>query len=306
VAERKRLGRGLNEISHLFVSSERGKKDVAPRLISVPSLSLPPRCLTVMSWVPSVSRSVLISLAFSLAVHRVKVFLVELGGEGTDLGTLLGLSKLSPSIKDYLGKDEHPFLFYHSPSIKLLSFYVNQKDLKELPDHEREILYRALLQEEFSADFILAHMSPQEIEMGPHAIGRVDEMILLVSPNLQGLQIYRLIKKVVQANEGLGFGILFSGFPNQEEARECFHHLSRGVRKFLGVSITNYGILPPLHQLIDARMISVHQDPHRFPIPENIKHLGEKMVRREGFNPYQTNLSFFEKVLGKKPRFYAC
>jgi len=306
VAEKKRLGRGLNEISHLFVSSEKGATKISPRLIPVSSLSMPPRCLAVMSVEPAASRSVLIALAFSLAVHRVRVFLVEMGNEGTDLGTLLGISRLSPSIKDYLAKGEHPFLFYHSPSIKLLSFHLNQKDFKTLPDHEREILYRVLLQEECSADFILVHMSPQELEMDSYTIGIVDELIFLVSPNLHGLQVYRSIKKVVQSNEGIGLGVLFSGFPNQEEALDCFHHLSNGVSKFLGVSIINYGIIPPHNQLIDFRMINVNQDLHRFPIPADIKQIGEKMVRREGLNPYQTNLSFFEKVLCKKNRLGTC
>lgn len=305
MTEKKRLGRGLNEISHLFVSSERGNKK-APPSIPVSNLSMPPRCLTVMSWGSSSSRSILIALAFSLAVHRSRVFLVELGNGGIDLGILLGLSKLSPSIRDYIGNAERPFLFYHSPFIKLLSFCLNQKDFKILPDHEREILYHVLLQEEGSADFILAHMSPQEMEMDPHVIGRVDELILLVSPDLHGLRVYRSIKKMVQSNEGVELGVLFSGFPNQEEALDCFHHLSHGVRKFLGVSMTNYGIIPPQHQLIDSGMVNECQDLQRFPIPADIKQIGKKMVQREGFNPYQIKYSFFEKVLSKKTRLGTC
>ena len=306
MAEKKRLGRGLNEISHLFISAEKEKKDVSPPLVSVPSLSPPPRCLTVMSLEPFASRSVLITLAFSLAFHRAKVFLVELGNEGIDLGTLLGLSKVSPSIKDYLGKEERPFLFYHSPFIKLLSFQLNLKDFKILREHEREILYRVLLQEECSADFVLAYMPQQEMDIDPHVIGKVDELIFLVSPDLNGLQVYRSIKKVVQANEDLGVGILFSGFPNQEEALNSFHHLSVGLRKFLGVSMTYYGIIPPLQQLINSRVININQDLHQFPISDNIKEMGKKMVRREGLNPYKTHFSFFEKVLGKKTRAGVC
>jgi len=303
VVDKKRLGRGLNEISHLFVSSKEEKRSgVGPCLAPQPMVRTP-RSFTVMSLIPYPSGPFLVSLAISLSFHHAKVLLVDFKGQDPDLGTLLGFPKLAPSIQDYLEVEEHPFMVQFSSLIKLLAFHLKGSDLHNLPYHEREILFQVLLQEEFSSDYVLVHIPFPRKKGQSLGLSLVHDLLIFTSPNQSSiLDTYRVIKQVLQTNETLHVGVLFSEPNRGENTMEAFQQLTSGARKFLGASMSYLGILPPLHTIIsqNSKDTGWFSENNRMDsIPETLLRLGERIIKGEGFNPYITPPPFFEKVFSQ-------
>jgi MinD-like ATPase involved in chromosome partitioning or flagellar assembly len=303
VDDKKRLGRGLNEISHLFISQKEEKKSGGIPYAAPHCMVRIPRSFAVLSLIPYPPGPFLVSLAISLAFHRAKVLMVDFKGQAPDLGTLLGFPKLASSIQDYLGEKERPFRVQFSSQINLLAFHLKESDLHSLPYHEREIFLQGLLDEEFASEYLLVHVPIQKTKGQFLGASLVHDLLLFTSPNPNYmLDTYRVIKQVLQANENLHIGVLYSE-PNQgENTVEAFKQLTGATKKFLGASMSYLGVLPPLHQIIRQKSKETGGLSEKKPwdsIPDSLFQLGERIIKGEGFNPFGASTPFFEKVFSQ-------
>ncbi len=191
----------------------------------------------------------------------------------------------------------------YSSLIRLLAFHLDASDLQSLPEHEKEILMEVLMREEFSSDFILINSPFQEESGQSHPFKFVQDLFILAFPNQSSLrETYRVVKQAVQSNHNLRIGIFYSGIEENEGVLKSFRQLAQGTEKFLGVSLTYLGVLPTpvkVTGLESNGKKGVQERIREGWVPDPLIQLGERIMKRGGFNPYMIQTPFFEKMISQ-------
>ncbi|MDX1779144.1 MAG: hypothetical protein R3339_09715, partial [Thermodesulfobacteriota bacterium] len=280
--QKKKMGRGLEDFSHLFLSSpsqksesgEEGLRDTAGSEKSVPS---PARTLCITS-----DKSVLekTSVAVQLAL--------EISGQGKNI-VLFDADFCLPRLR------MPPNLSYHQNSLMNL-LYSNGNRTSASVEHrgitlirvdadisthrilspgERGILQSTFYALEENADVIVVVASPEMKNLMGTFLNVINEVMVIVpQPVVQMINAYAVIKTIYGLQNTARVGVLTSRITSPSQAESVFNKMQQVTDKFLHKSLYNYGYLSEEEQpslLPEQRDLSESVFPSELPVPKAIK-----------------------------------
>ncbi len=246
---RKRLGKTLEDISHLFLSpgGTGGPSDIkhSPETVS----ESPGREGARIWMVISQAREIL-SAFFpgNLGVELARLGQRVLAIETTPLPSLdeiFGTDPLQPSLNQLLDRSDKQLVIEGPAGLNILSFRLSPGELQGFPTDEREILAEVLRKEEAAADLILIHADYSEDLSFMSVLKTSQGLILAACPGTNTPQeIYRILKRLFHVRPRLQVGIILYGGPGGEADSTWREKVDRGVTEFLGKRVQWLGSVP--------------------------------------------------------------
>jgi MinD-like ATPase involved in chromosome partitioning or flagellar assembly len=244
---KRRLGKGIEDISHFFLSPTQPPELTSRRPQNGPATCAPEkthRVIGVTSQTAGVSGFFWSSrLALALSSFGKKVLLVDVGMESDKLVSVLDSSLIRPSLNDLLRQSERAISVEGPGGCRLLGFRMQLEELDQLSLAEREILFQILEMEEDQADIVLLNlqldMSHRDILL---YIQSLDEAVLVVSPE-ELLDSYLVLKALFAIRPELRVDLIEYG-TSQGTYRDGVHRLAFASRGFLQRSPVVLGSVP--------------------------------------------------------------
>jgi flagellar biosynthesis protein FlhG len=249
MSSKKRLGKGLDDISHLFLSGSTAtptynRMSPPARRFGQP-VNLRTKVWLTLSLVPRLpSAFFTANLAVELARSGRQVLVIETAPSPA-LDKVFGIAQIQPSLNDLLEQPQKQIVLDGPMGMKILSFRLCPDELRGFALEEQQILSQILRQEEEKAEQILIHAVYEESPSFEKWVGLGQGVILSVDLNADMvLQTYRVCKYLYHLHPGLRVGLLGFGKQEKEEWAACMNKLSDAVTRFLGKTLEWYGGIP--------------------------------------------------------------
>jgi flagellar biosynthesis protein FlhG len=246
---KKRSGKGVEDISHLFLSGS----VAAPAFnrMSPPArkfgeaVNLRTRVWLTLGLVPRLpSAFFTANLAVEMARCGRQVLVIETSPLPA-LDKVFGIAQIQPSLNDLLEQSQKQIVLDGPMGMKILSFRLCPEELRGFALEEQQILSQILRQEEEKAEQILIHAAYEENPSFEKWANLGQGVILSVNLNAETvLQTYQVVKYLYHLNPGLRIGVLGFGRQNKEGWAACMNKLSEAVTRFLGKTLEWYGVIP--------------------------------------------------------------
>jgi len=249
MSSKKRLGKGLEDISHLFLSgvSSAPSSDRVPTVVQKPANRLMPetRVWLALSMVPRLpSAFFTANLGVELARAGKRVLAIETAPVPS-MDEVLGTEPIHPSLSHLLEQPQKQIAIEGPLGMKLLSFQLRSDELQGYATEEQEILSQVLRKEEEEAELILIHAAYEESGAFRRWVSLVQGVVLTVDLNAETLlQTYQTCKYLYQLQPDLRIGLLVFGNRDKDAAAAGMKRLSDAVLQFLGKSLEWYGMIP--------------------------------------------------------------
>ncbi len=249
--EEKKLGRGLEDFSHVFLSSRVEKIE---RLSGIEgdvgsekeNVVTPARVICITGDRKVRDRPFLtVSLALEIAKQGKKVLVLD---ADFSLPRLCMLMDVPPhgSILNFISKnDGEEIIAEYVNGVKLITLDVDISDLSSLGASKRTSLTRCFRSAEEKADILLVTISTSFIKP-MLAILKASSDIVVITPQQVNdmINAYGVIKTAFQVNQDACIGIVSSGIDAPDQSDVVFEKMQKVVRKFLDKSINHYGYIP--------------------------------------------------------------
>jgi flagellar biosynthesis protein FlhG len=251
--DHRRLGKGLQDVSHLFLSAEESSQ---PSRSEESSSETPdahrgeepfPRVVAVTGDHRCLEKAFLVcNVAVELSRRRRQVRVVDADPSFPDQPFLWGRRP-----GDSLGRlaeqeDGHePQVILEGPlGIKLLSLDIDLRHLKELPEMSRERIWSGLRSFEADAHMILVN-TPASVHENARLIHRLAHQIVVMVPSdpLGMMDAYSVIKSILSTRPHVTLGIVVYQVRMISEAQSIFEQMTRALSEFLNVTVVNLGYL---------------------------------------------------------------
>ncbi len=238
----RRLGRGLEDFSHLFLSPAATNAETGFRN-DVPA---PPPVICIAADGKVRERgSLTLNLALAFARRGKRVLLLDadfshprlwMRTSGTAHGSILGV---------IAGSGNEPPTAECADGIRLVTIDVDVSGLDDLDPTKRASLARWFTTAEEEADIVLAIVSPA-LSSHARAVIRASRDVVVVTPWRRNdmVDAYGLIKTVLQVNGDTRIGIISSGIDDPDLSEEAVGKMQRIVGQFLGKPLHNHGYIP--------------------------------------------------------------
>ncbi len=248
MSSKKRLGKGLEDISHLFLSgvssapsSDRAQPAVQKRAEGSKSETRVWLALSLVPRLPSAFFTA--NLSVELARAGKRVLAIETAPVPS-LDEVLGTAPIHPSLNDLLEQPQKQITVEGPLGMKLLSFQLRSEELQGFATEEQEILSQVFRKEEEDAELILIHAVYEENGAFQRWVSLVQGVVLTVSLNSETLlQTYQTCKYLYQLQPDLRIGLIVFGDQDREAAAAGMKRLSDAVLQFLGKSLEWYGMI---------------------------------------------------------------
>lgn len=247
----KRLGRGLEDFSHLFLSSRSEsskhlsdtKQDVASEREGA---GTPARAICITSHKRVGERAFFtVNLALEIARQGKKVLVFDAEFSLPRLCMLMEVPAHS-SILHFIAKnDEEEMVAEEIDGVRLITLDADISDLRSLSESERTSLIKCFRNAEEEAEIILINTSPGFIHR-MRAILKASSEVIVITPQQvpEMINAYGVIKTIFQVNRDVRVGIVSSRISVPVQAEEVFEKMQRIAKKFLHKSLYNYGYIP--------------------------------------------------------------
>ena len=247
----KKLGRGLEDFSHLFISSPGETKKPLPetRQGSVEhkdGVSAPSRSICILSHRALDERAFLvINLALEIALQGKKVLVFD-GDFSIPRLTMLMRDFTATPLSHFITRNGQGLRdVQETNGVKLISLDVDLSTLSALGQDERRSLMESFNTLEEESDVILTVASPGFMHHMKTLVWAVDEaMVITPQPLAEMINAYGLIKLIFQMRENARVGIVSSSVTSDLQAAMIYEKMKRVVEKFLHKPLYNYGFLP--------------------------------------------------------------
>jgi len=249
MSTKKRLGKGLEDISHLFLSKpspdRTPEREPSPIRVRGDGLMPDARVWMALSLVPQLpSAFFAANLSIELARAGKRVLAVETSS-GSSLDELLGTAPIHPTINDLLEQPEKRIAVEGPCGVKLLSFQLGLESLHGFAPEEKEILSQVLRREEEEAELLLLHAVYDENPVFGQWTGMVQGVVLTVGSDPETLlETYQVCKYLFQLQPDLRIRLNRFESGEKETSAEGLKRLGDAVGHFLGKSIEWYGVIP--------------------------------------------------------------
>lgn len=247
----KRLGRGLEDFSYLFLSSKStreelrpdGTKDVA---YHTKVATIPARTICITSDKKVGERAFLtVNLALEIANQGKRVLVVDADFSLPRLCMLMGVPSQNSILHFIANNGEENIIADGINGVKLITLDADLSDLRSLSESERTSLMRYFVSAEEEADIILVTTSSAFLHHMRAMLRASSEVIVIAPQQLADMiNAYAVIKTVFQVNHCAKVGIISSRILIPDQAEAVFEKVQRIVKKFLDKQICYYGYIP--------------------------------------------------------------
>jgi len=245
----KKLGRGLEDFSHLFLSSKAEKNEPLSgvKQDEVPNIAVAPaRVICITSDRKVGERAFLtVNLALEIAKQGKKVLVFDADFSLPRLCMLMDIPARSSVLHFIAENSEEEFITEGIDGVKLITLDVDISDLRSLGDDELTSLVRCFKSAEVEADIILVTTSSAFIHP-MRAVLKASSEIIVTTPQQvsEMINAYGMIKSIFQVNRDAHVGIVSSKVSDSVQAEAVFEKMQRIVKKFLDKTLQNYGYIP--------------------------------------------------------------
>ncbi|MBI4715506.1 MAG: hypothetical protein HY760_06185 [Nitrospirae bacterium] len=238
----KRLGKGLREISHCFITpaSDGGK--------SPPEARGGTGCRVILildDLHPVYSAALGLSLALNGTSRNHDVLLLDGVGRFPRLSSVLGVSTPGIALSHFQGP-EYPsedWVAHLTPQLRIFLPLFRLQEIQRMKDSQKSAFLRILRGDEARSRMVILRLPPGE---EVRTLGRLPgEIIVLVPEDPAALvRTYHRIKEAVSALGPATVGTVVAGSENPVEAHRTFRKFQEGAARFLGVTTEFLGSLP--------------------------------------------------------------
>jgi len=285
----KRLGRGLEDFSHLFLSSENKehvsgiKKDVVGEKEDA---GTPARPICIISDKGIAERAFLtVNLALDIASQGKKVLVFDADFSLPRLCMLLEMPAHNSTLHLMAEDGGEGIIEEGIDGVKLITLDIDVSDIYTLSESERNSIRRYFKNAEEEAAILLINISPGFMHNMQAILKSVSEIIMITpQPVAEMINAYGIIKNIFQINGDAHVGIVSSSIGVNNQAEAVFEKMQRIVKKFLDKPLYNYGYIPDDREIVTE-------------ISQCI--LGTDNNRREESAIERNHYSFAEKLFAK-------
>jgi MinD-like ATPase involved in chromosome partitioning or flagellar assembly len=247
----KAINKGLDEISHFFLSNrsaEEPKKDVSFNPFNEAVYpKKKKRILPFLSTCSNLPTSFFTcNLGLDLARLGKEVFIIDIEKRQPNVESLFGLKPVALGLSDILYPSENKIFRNVELHLRVLDLRL---DLGSLPSPHRERdkrLVELLSREETLSEWMLINLpkSNTMVLQNTEWVSRINELVIFMDSQTQNLiETYSLIKALYAQKSDL---IIYAGVcdvSTVQEAKAIFDKIQNGVEKFLRKSLKSIGFL---------------------------------------------------------------
>lgn len=266
--EQKRpKGRGLEEVAHLFFSSQgasASEKSIFIEPSGAQGADLTQTSAEVVGLVSLVDEVPVPFLAANLAIELAKlqrrVLMAETSSKTFNTFFALGLQQSYIPIERFLAGETLEVVVCGPSGVRILAFPLNPGRVSLLRSVKSGGLFRRLLREEISNDVLLLNLDlswvPQCADGEPgqdswyskegslRIASEALEILMLIPSDLRGLRTgYRLIKSLFRQNPRSRIGVLLYHQDPEQANGDRFSILAEAAAKFLSKKLYDHGHL---------------------------------------------------------------
>lgn len=255
---KKRLGKGIEDIAHFFISRDPQAETDVPSPLSVEekdSEKKNHRVIGVISQTPGIPGAFwACQLAHGLSDKGKKSLFVDIGSDFETLTSILSPVKIQPSLNELLNQSDKTITFESPDGYQVLSFQMRVRELYQFKAEERDILFQILCREEEESDVMLINIDHSLLESDIATfLKNLHEVVLVVSPD-DLIGAYSMLKALFQARPEMVVRLLGSGSQDADRQNET-EPLITASRQFLGKSPSLLGRLEGAHSLRGIRSL---------------------------------------------------
>ncbi len=247
--EKKRLGRGLDEVSHYFLSTEKPVEQPAPEEEGKEEFS-PAIFITSSNGV--IDKSFLsCNLSIEIARFGQKIAIVDADPSIPTVQFLMGQLSSETSSSGKISAPEKMNYTQESISVnsavkfKLISGGTGFEGKKNLIQKIENPFVENMMKLHNDVDVLLINASNNFVHFSNNILFPVQKVVLLMLPLIKEMVLtYGLVKKIFSINDQAEIGIVINNSAGKEQAEAVFEKLQGVIKKRLNKSIHYCGFLP--------------------------------------------------------------
>jgi flagellar biosynthesis protein FlhG len=308
VKDQRRLGKGLEDVSHLFLSSEERpdthRSDGEPKEDNGQQNAdeLFPRVVVVTGDHRSLEKSFLVcNLAVEFARRRRRVRVVDADLSFPDQPFLWGLRPGDSLTRLAAEEDGHDLqIALQGPlGVKLLSLDIDFRQMRGLPQPVRNRIWKGLRAFETDAQLMLINTPalPNENARLIHRLA--DQTVVLVPSDPLGMiDAYSVIKSILMIKPSASLGIVVYKVRMVAEAESIAQQMTRTLNEFLDINVTNLGYLFADLNIERSMMrrTPLCLMPSHSKATQCLSQIAERIWLHRSTQDQKTDLSFFEAL----------
>ncbi len=252
----KKLGRGLEEISHLFLStSEKSvpaeeilitEKETETAVLEIPAKSV---CLVGDGDLNFQDAFFVINLSLALTRLDFRVAVVDVDNQLSYLNFLLDFKSGSCDLS------KTDLLVKESPQgVKFIGLNAYPLENVYNAEHKKRIISQ-LIKIESEVDLILFSVTQKNLSNVRHLLREsLSDFLMLIPPDKDKmLNFYKLMKKIFLENPLAKIGIVVTNIDHMYEINAVYNKISQVVKKFLDKELYKYGFLFKIKQGVESK-----------------------------------------------------
>ncbi len=247
----KRLGRGLEDFSHLFLSAKSENKEHVPGIkqnvvCEQKDAGASARAICIISDKGVEERAFLtVNLALDIAKQGKKVLVFDADFSLPRLCMLLEVPARNSTLHLIAENGGEENIEGKIDGVELITLDIDISDIHTLSESERSSIKRCFKNAEEEAEILLITVSSRFMHNMQAILKAVSEIIIITpQPVAEMINAYGVIKAIFQVNSDAHVGIVSSRIGVHNHAEAVFKKMQRIVRKFLDKPLYNYGYLP--------------------------------------------------------------
>ena len=251
----KKLGKGLEDISYLFLSTDEENVSIAKPAVNKekedqiePVMTTKSICL-IGNYCDYRDAFLIVNLSLALARLGMRIAVVDIDENLACLNFFLGAKQ-----QEKQSSDSATVVKEGPLGVKLIG--LNPAAIDQLyPSGEKTKLSMELDELEANVDLILLSVMPKDLQSAMPLINKqVGEALVLVSPDKEEmLNAYKIIKLIFLHNPLAKIGAIITEIDHMYEIDAVYEKMSHVVKRYLDKELYKYGFLFKLKQEVGSK-----------------------------------------------------
>lgn len=230
---RKRLGRGLEDISHYFISpdtkNDQKKDDFTSQIVEAA-----PRCQAVSIvdlFDPKRGALLTARIGVTLCKDGIRTLMIDADTRFPSIAFMLGLSIPGYSFRHYLKDQYQPSdVIYTGPfGLKILAPRLNIKDISEMKMPNISLMLETLKSVEKEIDITILRQYEGKLQM------LIEEAIFIIpASHTAMIRVYREIKSFIASGGKKGIGIIITDTMDELIAMKAYERIRKCIEMSCG------------------------------------------------------------------------
>jgi flagellar biosynthesis protein FlhG len=258
--KRKKLGRGIEDFSHLFISSQDTVKgsEKGPITKGLEEVKTCTKTIAVLSRAEGPCNSFLVlNLAIELSNEGKKVALMDTDGRAPHMNLFLESISSSSSLSTSSSRRRKSSC-RNQWDIKHILMDVDISSSDYLLPEEKGTIYQNLAEIDADTDIALVFVTSAKIDCLKNIIQNVDDVIISTPSYAVGMvEAYSIVKKVFLLNPDAHVGLIVDELEEGKESYKIFTRMENVVRNHLQKSVHHLGTIykePAIEESVRSRI----------------------------------------------------